>query len=496
MPKFYLRMEGVNLNNFVYEIQDLNVIRGGGLMLLDAVEHVARRFGLHDALATGASTGLFACEMELTDALKLRDDMQRFLNANYRYRHATFVVDVALASGNLDNDRERVLALNRWQQMTSPQFAVPTYNSAVDVGVCRFDLIRPATTLLRSRKSDAAEPNGDAQLEPPKNASASVKTRSIYGRNKKCKFLHEQVGKDVKHDSPVDLADICALKSAGNLHHKMAIIYIDGNGFGQIQRRYGTDDQRQREFDEKIKDYRRNWLAALVERMNSDQAWLSLLGNYRVEILQWGGDETCWVVPAWKGWELLSLLFEESKKWELEGEMLTHAAGMVFCHYNAPIQRLVELADELTKRAKEQGRDRNLFAYEILESFDHIGGDDLAAYRLTRSPQPDDQAHLPDASALILSGDTMQETRESLAKIKLLMPRRKLNEIVRGLLADPKKVNSAAQWEQMRAATIKLMASTLKELEPEEVTLKKLVPQLGGERAWWVHLNALWDYVG
>lgn len=28
--KFYLRMEGVNLANFVYDTQDLSTIRGGG----------------------------------------------------------------------------------------------------------------------------------------------------------------------------------------------------------------------------------------------------------------------------------------------------------------------------------------------------------------------------------------------------------------------------------------------------------------------------------
>jgi len=53
MSKYYLRMEGVNLNNFVYETQDLSTIRGSGLLLLKAVD---------DLLATSqqATAGIHA----------------------------------------------------------------------------------------------------------------------------------------------------------------------------------------------------------------------------------------------------------------------------------------------------------------------------------------------------------------------------------------------------------------------------------------------------
>ena len=40
MNSFLLRMEGVNLSNFVFDTQDLSTIRGGGLLLLDAALRV------------------------------------------------------------------------------------------------------------------------------------------------------------------------------------------------------------------------------------------------------------------------------------------------------------------------------------------------------------------------------------------------------------------------------------------------------------------------
>ncbi len=58
--KYYLRIEGVNLSNFVYDTQDLSTIRGGGLILLDSIDKLKENFkGILDPISTGASSGLF-----------------------------------------------------------------------------------------------------------------------------------------------------------------------------------------------------------------------------------------------------------------------------------------------------------------------------------------------------------------------------------------------------------------------------------------------------
>ena len=524
MSKFYLRMEGVNQSNFVYEIQDLNTVRGGGLILLDAVETAETELGKCcqsvRSVTKGSSIGLFECTVaDSVSAQDLCDVVAKALHGNDDFKHATFVIDAKAVGEENDFrlDSERMLALNRWRQMTAPQVAVPKHNTNLSLNQSnddfKLDSIRPATGSIYAREDD----NQTRRAATVKRkVSLSVQKRQDYGRNQKKTFAKETLQK-YKHTVPVKFEfarhfdELSGDGRAGKLHHKMAVVYMDGNNFGKLQQQLCPDADSQKEFDEKLGNYRSQWLAAMVALMNDDgdvqsekPQWLATddedKQRYRLEILQWGGDETCWVVPAWKGWELLSLLYRKSSEWDFHGEPLTHAAGLVFCHHKAPIQRIVDLAHELMEQAKEfgrdkQGRNRNLFAYEILESFDHIGRDNLEAYRRAHSPQPDDPTQQAGPTTLILSGETMRETKQLMAQIKLIMPRRKLTEIIRGLLMDVNTGAKPSEWKSLRDETNKLIDSTMDELKSEDDDLQKLIEQLGGERAWWIHLNALWDYV-
>ena len=58
MSEYYLRVEGVNLDNSVYDTNDISTIRGGGFQLLTAVENLAG-LGFLEKISTGASKGLF-----------------------------------------------------------------------------------------------------------------------------------------------------------------------------------------------------------------------------------------------------------------------------------------------------------------------------------------------------------------------------------------------------------------------------------------------------
>ncbi len=57
MSEWLLRVEGVNLDNFVYDTQGLNTARGGGLLLLDAIEMV-RWCGRRSATSSRSRRGL------------------------------------------------------------------------------------------------------------------------------------------------------------------------------------------------------------------------------------------------------------------------------------------------------------------------------------------------------------------------------------------------------------------------------------------------------
>src|SRR5712692_3928315 len=98
--KFYLRLEAVNLDNFVYDCQDLSTVRGGGLLLLRSVQELDRRIASPqlERVSTGASSGLFEFNADDREATALRDRVEQLLSEDEQLKHATFVVDVFPAS--------------------------------------------------------------------------------------------------------------------------------------------------------------------------------------------------------------------------------------------------------------------------------------------------------------------------------------------------------------------------------------------------------------
>jgi hypothetical protein len=111
-------------------------------------------------------------------------------------------------------------------------------------------------------------------------------------------------------------------------------------------------------FDEQIQERREMFLADLRAAALADpdfqaprQGGQSAL---RLEILLWGGDECTIVVPAWKGLEVLERFFRAMAGLEFDGVPMSHRAALVFCHHNAPILQIRQLADQLLKTAKEE----------------------------------------------------------------------------------------------------------------------------------------------
>lgn len=90
----------------------------------------------------------------------------------------------------------------------------------------------------------------------------------------------------------------------------------------------------------------------------------------------YGGDEVTFITPAWLGWKALRAFYREAEDWApvklVEVEHLTYSAAVVFCHHNAPIHAIKELACELADQAKERAlkefkRKNNFAACQVLE---------------------------------------------------------------------------------------------------------------------------------
>ncbi len=476
MKKYYLRLEGVNLANFVYDTQDLSTIRGGGLLLLDSIDMVQEKVKSVNlnAISTGASVGLFEFDSDEKNAgNNVKKDVVNYLNQHPQLKHATFVVDVQPSSGDFIEDKEILVAMNRCQQMQSLSVAVPSQLSDADKVACWIDGVRPAKVSFP-----------DSDTKKTRYKSISVDVRKTYGTKKK-KTLYEKIYKEIKRtelgfEFVNDLDELTNDPKKDNLRHKMAVIYLDGNGFGKIRDKLCKTVDDEREFDKQVKSLRKQMLSDFMDKMKHDKNWKTDEGKYRIETLLWGGDELIWIVPAWKGWEALMFFYQHSKNWKYtntkkEEAPLTHAGGMVCCHHNAPIYRIKDLVKKLSDSAKEKDKSENLFAYQVLESFDHISHNfDDIRNRLAADG---------NSVSLILNGKDMEDIQKNINYLKENeFPKNKLHKIVKELRSG-KDVNDVIE-------------KTIKDLPGEfENNLLKLKETCNGNNSKWVHIADLWDYI-
>lgn len=483
MNQYYLRVEAVNLNNFVYDAQDLSTIRGGGLLLLDAIDNItdlARPTRIRP-LTTGASAGLFEFDaVDLGTATQIRDQVRQRLANDVELQHATFVADVQPSRDDqhFAEDIASLLAKNRWQQMQSLTVALPATTASQ---ACEIDLVRPATRSVPA-------PEGKTF-----SVSESVAVRRLAGQRLKQNFYQRQIKEAIQAQFVREIKELTEDKSKGDLNEKMAVIYLDGNRFGKIKDDASHSRAEWQKFDTTVKSYRREMLEGLLGRMKNNTDWQND-GRYRIETLLWGGDEILWVVPAWKGWETLQYFYEISSEWHFNSIPLRHSAGLVFCHHNAPIHRITQLAKDLAELAKEKNREQNLFAYEVLESFDHIGRN-LQRYREERCPQPVNSSGSISPQALILAGPDMQDMFDFVSSFAEEMPRKQLHEITAELLWRPRKPVDTAKRQRKRAYLLDRITISVQQAGVSPDLLKSLKGNFGGEEAFWLHVNALWGYL-
>ncbi|MGZ8181583.1 MAG: Cas10/Cmr2 second palm domain-containing protein [Methylobacter sp.] len=521
---YYLRFEGVNLSNFIYDTNDLSTIRGGGLLLLNAPEEVQKIIKKElsgfdpdkDTISKGASWALFKLETDNEKiASTIKENIITRLNAEKDdnqpnpLRHATFVVDILKKTELYQQDRDSLHALNRWQQMQAPSLSIPQAAEAV----CEFDKVRPGSEKIPV-KSDH-EPN---KIEE-KTASPSVKMRNEYGRGqKRGKFYKDRTGLDLKFTS--DLQELSSDPAQGILNGKIAVIYVDGNKFGDIARDC-INSEEQTQFDQQLREGQSAILKTLLEEANINELWKyedeKNNKKIRLETLLWGGDELIWVVPAWLGWYTLNLFFKqadekikiinqkilERTKYPSKNGELSYAAGLVFCHHNAPIHRITALAHNLAEIPKKQKeyKYKNMVAYQILESFDHAGTD-IERHRLKRL------ANIGSPNDLLIAADKMEELeklfqtlkdhgfprRKSYQLIKILFEIEQLNiEALNIKMSGGNEYNKLKEQLENRQKEVKFLQDKL--LEEHLTTLEELKNLCGGNNAHWLHLTDLWDFI-
>jgi hypothetical protein len=526
MGTLYLRIEAVNLDNFVYDTTRLHTIRGASLALLEwpkSVQEAIERgipeiAGRIKPITLGASTALLEIRSKVPGRAVIDPShvvvvAEKFFRGDETYKHATFVVDAVVGTRDFHLDRERLMALNRKRQMRQLDLSVPAPNKNAEFQkACWIDGRSPATA---------------DHVVDGKRLGQSTSVRFSKGRAVKggLRLLFEATGQQVppvaeKIRPAGDLDDLTSNPNPGddgppaNLARKMAVIYIDGNRFSEIEEaaaRAGA--QRLRDWDQRLRQWRAAFLEHLLNRIwaNNSGRWANEHAgknkdetSHRIEVLLWGGDEFALVVPAWNGLGTVQLFFQQSTEWSFQGRPLRHAAGLVFSHHNAPIRDVVKLARRLAELAKEHDPDTDGIAYQVLESFDHLG-EDIERVRALRRPhrldesdmilRPNWQGLRPDgdpngAAAGVGLGGLFNERRKLEERD---LPRRRHHQIAHSLFRRDDEM-----YEALIRRIDELAFADGDELNGRESS--RTVRPNGGncarsqETAAWLHLIELWDY--
>lgn len=473
MTTYLIRIEGVNLRNFIYDVNELSVVRGGSFLLLDAVTEVQNRFGL-EPISTGASAGLFRVPTG-KDHKQIVSDVRAHLAQDSRLKHATFVVN-AVEESEFIRTRESLLALNRWSQMTAPSLALPEQTPVADS--CELDLVRPAVATIR--KADRTH-----------KISESVVTRRNYGIDRKKNFYEDIAGVTIEAGYANEFEELTECVGQ-RLSGKMAVLHFDGNKFGKIQRKKCPAPEPLTDFDNKLKSLRKTFLSELLKTISSappEANWLTHDRKGRIETLLWGGDEFTLVVPAWQGWNVIAQFFHSSQSWAFEGIPLTHCAGVVFCNHKAPIHRIRRLAENLTNLAKEVNKNKELdqqesaIAYQVLESFDNTG---ISVERLRDSIAKKFELTVDE---LRISARGFAESGD-IAAIAKVGPRLPMHKLRRAWDL------SWGEHEDQQKKSAELFTALDEELKKDTVAHPLIERIFGTGRSRWFHLLELWDYLG
>lgn len=381
--RFLVRIESVNMDTTVGDTGDLSVIRGGSTACLLLPEMVLRTalapMGAIDLVFAGASQveaivspaeGVTVADLEARIVAVLTGRTPLCSGKDDKGQLAATLPHMMLSHGivAMTGDAEpyvsaSVLAHTR---LRTRQLQQPTVDlgSAMVQGKrpCQLDGHRPAPARSTISKGH------DSTL----TVSPSVKARYQLGRE-----MRQRVYAHILRDTegPLPKAFVSSLETiAGRggedgpdaihralvpaMKNKMAVVYLDGEAFGNarsslIERtvkagRKGEDVARR--FADHVSSHRAALLRRLLDTVMDDPRMTTADGALKFETLMWGGDEACFVLPAWKLVEVLALLADDlaDPRWALDGKQLTHRVGVAVCHYKMPIRDAQALARSLS----------------------------------------------------------------------------------------------------------------------------------------------------
>lgn len=485
MPNYYLRVDAVNLSNFVYDTHDISTIRGGSYLLQDAIASITESSmgGKLKPISTAASQGIFYfTAADIQEAEKIKIETLNHVRAKTEH-HATFV---AAIQEELQNDFSKTLALLeakvRRAQWQNPTMVVP-----------RHDVHSPSACFLDGWRPGVKRYQVDPNITD-KYISAATSMRRELGREIKHKIFSEIIKED-KYFEDISVRDLGELASAPqkgnpNLIGKIAYIHIDGNSFGKIRNELCKSKEDRQKFDEVYQGgFRNKFLKALVDYAKERDDFQVTLKNgkkaLRLEILVWGGDEITLVVPAWYAWQVVDMYFAYSKELDFNKTRLTHRAAVVFCHHNTPILLIKKIAEDILGIVKSNipndasDSASNALHCLVLESMDMLQGD-MDSFVLQHYKGA-------DYNKLLIQSAEITNLVEAVKMIKKHISHNTVFKIIEAL--------QSSDLSAIKSIT----KSALQSLgESEKVQLNSLILNLtrsDTQPGRWYLVSDLWDYI-
>ena len=526
MTQLYILVEGINIYANLFDTNQLSVIRGGSFLLKKAIIHIKDKFRNQlIPLSTGASSGLFLLK-STESATDISASIVKELNdPSNDFSLLPFIVEYC-AADSLLQAKEQLLAQLRISQMKS---------LTVVPDIIGKHISQPDE--LEGRRIAGKDLEAMIQKKSRK-LSYSVHRRWDQGKDLKHSYYFKEG--DINESEKLkgymfsqNFEELAKTTDYRKLNGKIAVVYMDGNGFSKIQKSLlesvSIDQQndKQIEFDQEIQQKRAKFLHDLLLEMTSKD--LDSYFSYavqeqvpkktiRFETLLWGGDEMLFVLPAWLGFEFIQYFFQQTKDWKIDNHSLTHAAGMVFCSAKTPIANIRDLAQSLAETVKESeyqgktGREQNAWGYMVLESIDYPTNNDITDFNSKQYGNI--TSHKPALIPALSDWLSQKETLHKLINEKLL-PRRQLYRIVQTInqrvdnekmaelfwqdLKNTTKTDDLTIQEKQEVQLLQVSENTEQLMDSLKIIAEMVFsldinqPQ---QRLWlWVYLYELWDYI-
>lgn len=509
----FLQIEAVNIYATVFDTDQLSVIRGSSFLLKQAIESIAEydQFKQYlTPLSTGASIGLFGIQPPDTpasDITALAERIIHFLNdTKHPFHPFTFLVSTT-AETDFQTAKMALMSQIRRQQLRAPSFSIDK-TTQTPRRPCSVEGRRAALGSSPNAMSDSVALRKKAGIDQRRHFyTRALQLENNTGEESVEWQRLQQFVRDTRLTD--DLKSLGRNANYPQLNDKIAIIYMDGNGFGKLQKALVHTPADQITFDHHLQTKRRQLLAEILLKFIQLDDYATDDDKLRFEALLWGGDELTFICPAWLGFDLLYTLFNLMEGWKTAANEhnLTHAAGMVLCRANTPIYKTRQLATELAEHVKQCSREENLFEYLVLESMDTPSATDIgdlfqqryhglgeAQYRQPLMPVRNWQAYKEE-----LRDDLAQLPRSQVYHVATLVTRETTYAFQHDndLNATPFEAFEHRLATLMGANAYHRVCEHLCTLFHPLTTTEQTYPQLSPKRrAWlWLHLTELWDYL-